>query len=53
GAGYAWADTVCIDKSSSTELDELICSMSWYRNVSCVFSNQRVVSSSTTRTGNP
>ncbi|KAI9456316.1 hypothetical protein HD554DRAFT_2030532 [Boletus coccyginus] len=32
GAGYAWADTVCIDKSSSTELDESIRSMfAWYR----------------------
>ncbi|KAI6149752.1 heterokaryon incompatibility protein-domain-containing protein [Pisolithus tinctorius] len=30
---FAWADTVCIDKSSSAELDESIRSMStWYRN---------------------
>ncbi|KAF4573684.1 hypothetical protein EYR36_008202 [Pleurotus pulmonarius] len=30
---YVWADTVCIDKNSSTELDESIRSMyTWYRN---------------------
>ncbi|KIO07796.1 hypothetical protein M404DRAFT_59913, partial [Pisolithus tinctorius Marx 270] len=30
---FAWADTVCIDKSSSAELDESIRSMfAWYRN---------------------
>ncbi|KAG8811639.1 hypothetical protein FRC17_002370 [Serendipita sp. 399] len=30
---YAWADTVCIDKSSSAELDESIRSMfAWYRD---------------------
>ncbi|KAF4573694.1 hypothetical protein EYR36_008212 [Pleurotus pulmonarius] len=30
---YAWADTVCIDQKSSTELDESIRSMyNWYRN---------------------
>ncbi|OJA09063.1 hypothetical protein AZE42_11495 [Rhizopogon vesiculosus] len=30
---YAWSDTCCIDKSSSTELDESIRSMfRWYRN---------------------
>lgn len=33
GAEFAWADTVCIDKSSSAELDESIRSMfTWYRN---------------------
>ncbi|KAI6149750.1 heterokaryon incompatibility protein-domain-containing protein [Pisolithus tinctorius] len=33
GAEFAWADTVCIDKSSSAELDESIRSMfAWYRN---------------------
>ena len=31
GVRYAWADTVCIDKSSSSELDESIRSMfTWY-----------------------
>src|SRR5262245_3230900 len=30
---FAWADTCCIDKSSSSELDEAIRSMfRWYRN---------------------
>ncbi|KAF4584837.1 hypothetical protein EYR40_001653 [Pleurotus pulmonarius] len=30
---YVWADTACIDKNSSTELDESIRSMyTWYRN---------------------
>ncbi|KAF4604471.1 hypothetical protein EYR40_003245 [Pleurotus pulmonarius] len=30
---YAWADTACIDKKSSTDLDEAIRSMyNWYRN---------------------
>ncbi|CCM01063.1 uncharacterized protein FIBRA_03111 [Fibroporia radiculosa] len=33
GIEFAWADTVCIDKSSSAELDESIRSMfAWYRN---------------------
>ena len=33
GTEFAWADNVCIDKSSSAELDESIRSMfSWYRN---------------------
>jgi len=33
GVEFAWADTVCIDKSSSSELDESIRSMfAWYRN---------------------
>ena len=33
GTEFAWADSVCIDKSSSAELDESIRSMfSWYRN---------------------
>ncbi|KAF9218383.1 hypothetical protein BS17DRAFT_822995 [Gyrodon lividus] len=33
GLEFAWADTVCIDKSSSAELDESIRSMfAWYRN---------------------
>ncbi|KAE9364452.1 HET-domain-containing protein, partial [Stipitochalara longipes BDJ] len=32
GHGYAWADTCCIDKTSSAELTEAINSMfSWYR----------------------
>ncbi|OAX34551.1 hypothetical protein K503DRAFT_785682 [Rhizopogon vinicolor AM-OR11-026] len=30
---FAWVDTCCIDKSSSTEIDESICSMFWwYKN---------------------
>ena len=34
GIEFAWADTVCIDKSSSMELDESIHSMfAWYRNL--------------------
>ncbi|EIW77458.1 HET-domain-containing protein, partial [Coniophora puteana RWD-64-598 SS2] len=33
GMQFAWADTCCIDKSSSAELDEAIRSMfRWYRN---------------------
>jgi len=38
GLEYAWIDTCCIDKSSSTELQESINSMfQWYRNSSyCV-----------------
>jgi hypothetical protein len=33
GVEFAWSDTCCIDKSSSTELDESIRSMfRWYRN---------------------
>ena len=33
GTEFAWADNVCIDKSSSAELDESIRSMfSWYHN---------------------
>ncbi|KAH7885713.1 heterokaryon incompatibility protein-domain-containing protein [Phlebopus sp. FC_14] len=33
GIEFAWMDTVCIDKSSSAELDESIRSMfNWYRN---------------------
>ncbi|KAF8435391.1 heterokaryon incompatibility protein-domain-containing protein [Boletus edulis BED1] len=33
GVEFAWADTVCIDKSSSMELDESIRSMfAWYRD---------------------
>ncbi|KIN96922.1 hypothetical protein M404DRAFT_32775 [Pisolithus tinctorius Marx 270] len=33
GAESAWADTVCIDKSSSAELDQSIRSLfAWYRN---------------------
>ncbi|KAJ8502012.1 hypothetical protein ONZ45_g11933 [Pleurotus djamor] len=33
GCRYAWVDTVCIDKSSSSELDESIRSMfSWYKH---------------------
>jgi hypothetical protein len=33
GTEFAWADNVCIDKSSSAELDESIRSMfSWYRD---------------------
>lgn len=33
GCVFAWADTCCIDKSSSSELDEAIRSMfRWYRN---------------------
>ncbi|RYP53506.1 hypothetical protein DL768_001543 [Monosporascus sp. mg162] len=33
GLDYVWADTICIDKSSSAELSEAINSMfKWYRN---------------------
>jgi Heterokaryon incompatibility protein (HET) len=33
GFEYLWVDTCCIDKSSSSELQEAICSMYiWYRN---------------------
>ncbi|KAJ8519642.1 hypothetical protein ONZ45_g3433 [Pleurotus djamor] len=33
GCSYIWMDTACIDKSSSSELDESIRSMfTWYRN---------------------
>ncbi|KAI0407312.1 HET-domain-containing protein [Xylaria palmicola] len=33
GLAYVWADTVCIDKSSSAELSEAINSMfAWYKN---------------------
>ena len=33
GINFAWSDTCCIDKSSSSELDEAIRSMfRWYRN---------------------
>jgi hypothetical protein len=33
GFEYCWVDTCCIDKSSSSELQEAICSMyAWYRN---------------------
>lgn len=33
GIDYAWIDTCCIDKSSSSELSEAINSMfAWYRN---------------------
>jgi len=40
GLEYLWADTVCIDKSSSTELSEAINSMfNWYRDstVCCAY----------------
>ena len=34
GVEFAWADTICIDKSTSMELDESIHSMfAWYRNL--------------------
>jgi hypothetical protein len=33
GFEYGWVDTCCIDKSSSSELQETICSMyAWYKN---------------------
>jgi hypothetical protein len=33
GFEYAWVDTCCIDKTSSAELQEAICSMyQWYKN---------------------
>jgi hypothetical protein len=33
GFDYVWVDTCCIDKSSSSELQEAICSMfTWYKN---------------------
>ena len=33
GFEYAWIDTCCIDKTSSAELQEAICSMyQWYKN---------------------
>lgn len=38
GIEYAWIDTCCIDKSSSTELSEAINSMfSWYRDAAVCF----------------
>ncbi|OAX39846.1 hypothetical protein K503DRAFT_49268 [Rhizopogon vinicolor AM-OR11-026] len=33
---FAWSDTCCIDKSSSTELDESIRSMFWWYNNSAI-----------------
>ncbi|CAI4215530.1 unnamed protein product [Parascedosporium putredinis] len=36
--GYVWIDTICIDKSSSTELSEAINSMGkWYQRAVCCF----------------
>jgi hypothetical protein len=38
GLSYAWIDTCCIDKSSSTELSEAINSMfKWYRNAAVCY----------------
>ncbi|KAJ8489886.1 hypothetical protein ONZ45_g13401 [Pleurotus djamor] len=38
GCRYAWLDTACIDKSSSSELDESILSMfTWYRTAHVCF----------------
>ena len=38
GLIYAWADTVCIDKTSSAELSEAINAMfRWYRRADCCF----------------
>lgn len=38
GFEYVWADTCCIDKSSSSELQEAICSMyKWYKNASVCY----------------
>ena len=38
GIGYVWADTVCIDKSSSAELSEAINSMfKWYRGAAVCY----------------
>ncbi|KAH8781820.1 hypothetical protein BGZ57DRAFT_886679 [Hyaloscypha finlandica] len=50
GYGYAWVDTCCIDKSSSTELSEAINSMYvWYAEASiCYVYLQDIVSSTST-----
>ena len=38
GLDYAWIDTCCIDKSSSSELSEAINSMfAWYKNSACCY----------------
>jgi hypothetical protein len=38
GFDYVWVDTCCIDKSSSSELQEAICSMyKWYKNAGICF----------------
>jgi hypothetical protein len=38
GFEYVWVDTCCIDKSSSSELQEAICSMySWYKNANICY----------------
>jgi hypothetical protein len=38
GFSYVWVDTCCIDKSSSSELQEAICSMyKWYKNAGICF----------------
>ncbi|UNI24633.1 hypothetical protein JDV02_010366 [Purpureocillium takamizusanense] len=38
GLAHAWADTVCIDKTSSAELSEAINAMwTWYRRAECCF----------------
>lgn len=38
GLNYAWIDTICIDKSSSTELSEAINSMfKWYRDATVCY----------------
>ncbi|KAG4439460.1 hypothetical protein IFR05_005072 [Cadophora sp. M221] len=38
GFDYVWVDTCCIDKSSSSELQEAICSMyKWYKNANICY----------------
>ncbi|KAH7111829.1 heterokaryon incompatibility protein-domain-containing protein [Dendryphion nanum] len=38
GLNYAWVDTCCIDKSSSSELSEAINSMfAWYKDSTCYY----------------
>ncbi|KAK4506392.1 hypothetical protein PRZ48_000122 [Zasmidium cellare] len=38
GFDYVWVDTCCIDKSSSAELEEAICSMySWYKRANVCY----------------
>ncbi|KAI6096227.1 hypothetical protein F5141DRAFT_588373 [Pisolithus sp. B1] len=48
GYGWAWSDTCCIDKDSSSELQEAIGSMfSWYRNSALTIVHLSDVSSTT------
>jgi hypothetical protein len=46
GFRYLWVDTCCIDKSSSTELQEAICSMyEWYKSAKMYVSSCIITSS--------